>query len=56
MAVEKSWMSRCPAVRLAVRQTPRASGWIRRLVISIMIRVEIRGVPSGKRWPKEIEG
>lgn len=58
MAVEKSWMSRCPAVRLAVRQTPRASGWIRRLVVSIMIRVEIRGVgvPSGKRWPKEIEG
>lgn len=58
VAVEMSWMSRWPAVRLAVRRTPRANGRMRRLVVSIMTRAGIRGVgvPSGRRWPREIEG
>lgn len=58
VAVEMSWMSRCPAVRFAVRRTPRASGRIRRLIVSIIIRIGINGVgvPSGSRWPREIVG
>ena len=40
-----------PAVRLAVKRTPRAKGRMRRLVVSIMIRAGINGVgvPSGRR-------
>lgn len=51
-------MRRCPAVRFAVRRTPRARGRMRRLVVSIRIRAGISGVgvPSGKRCPREIEG
>lgn len=51
VAVEISWMSRWPAVRLAVRRTPRARGRISRLVVSIRMRAGIRGVgvPSGRR-------
>lgn len=58
VAVEMSWMSRWPAVRLAVRRTPRAKGRMRRLVVSIMIRAGINGVgvPSGRRWPRDAEG
>lgn len=58
MAVEISWMSRWPAVRLAVRRTPRASGRISRLVVSMRIRAGISGVgvPSGRRWASEVEG
>lgn len=58
VAVEISWMSRCPAVRLAVSRTPRASGRINRLVVSIRIRAGISGVgvPSGRRWPREADG
>lgn len=58
VAVEISWMRRWPAVRLAVRRTPRANGRINRLVVSIMIRAGISGVgvPSGNRWPRAIEG
>lgn len=58
MAVEISWMSRCPAVRLAVSRTPRANGRMSRLVVSIRIRAGISGVgvPSGSRWPREAEG
>lgn len=58
VAVEMSWISRWPAVRLAVRRTPRANGRISRLVVSMRIRAGIRGVgvPSGRRWPKEAEG
>ena len=57
-AVEMSWMSKCPAVRLAVRRTPRARGRISRLVVSIKISAGIRGVgvPSGNRWAKEADG
>lgn len=58
VAVEMSWMSKWPAVRFAVRRTPRASGRISRLVVSMMISAGISGVgvPSGRRWPKEIDG
>lgn len=51
VAVEISWMSKWPAVRLAVKRTPRAKGRMRRLVVSIMIRAGINGVgvPSGRR-------
>lgn len=58
VAVEMSWMSRCPAVRFAVRRTPRASGRMSRLVVSIRIKAGIRGVgvPSGRRCPREVEG
>lgn len=58
VAVEMSWISRWPAVRLAVRRTPRARGRISRLVVSIMIRAGISGVgvPSGRRWPRDAEG
>lgn len=55
VAVEMSWISRCPAVRFAVRRTPRARGRIKRLMVSIMTRAGISGVgvPSGRRWPRE---
>lgn len=58
VAVEMSWISRCPAVRFAVKRTPRASGRMRRLVVSIRIRAGISGVgvPLGRRWPREAEG
>ena len=58
VAVEMSWIRRCPAVRFAVRRTPSASGRMRRLVVSMRMRAGIRGVgvPSGKRWPREAEG
>lgn len=58
VAVEISWMRRCPAVRLAVRRTPKASGRMSKLVVSIRIKAGISGVgvPSGRRWPREAEG
>lgn len=57
-AVAVSCMSRWPAVRLAVSRTPRARGRINRLIVSIIIRIGIRGtgVPSGRRWPKAAVG
>lgn len=58
VAVEMSWMSRCPAVRLAVRRTPKARGRISKLMVSITIRAGISGVgvPSGRRCPREVVG
>lgn len=58
VAVEMSWMSKWPAVRFAVRRTPRASGRMKRLIVSIMIRAGIRGVgvPSGSKCPREVVG
>lgn len=58
VAVEISWISRCPAVKLAVSRTPRARGRISRLIVSIMIRAGISGVgvPSGSKCPREIDG
>ena len=53
-----SWISRWPAVRLAVSRTPRARGRMNRLIVSIIIRTGIRGVgvPSGRRWPSAMVG
>lgn len=58
VAVEMSWISRCPAVRLAVRRTPKARGRISRLMVSITIKAGINkvGVPSGRRCPREAVG
>lgn len=58
VAVEISWMSKWPAVKLAVSRTPRANGRISRLVVSIRMRAGIRGVgvPSGRRWPRDADG
>lgn len=58
VAVEMSWIRRWPAVRLAVRRTPRARGRMSRLVVSMRIRAGMRGVgvPSGRRWPREMDG
>lgn len=51
-------MSRWPAVRFAVSRTPRASGRINRLIVSIIMSMGIRGVgvPSGRRWPRDVVG
>lgn len=51
-------MSRWPAVRFAVSRTPRASGRINRLIVSIIMSTGIRGVgvPSGRRWPRDVVG
>lgn len=41
-------------MRLAVSRTPRAIGRMRRLIVSMIIRIGIsrEGVPSGRRWPR----
>lgn len=41
VVVKMGWMSRWPAVRLAVGQTPKARGQMNRLVISIKISAGI---------------
>lgn len=58
VAVEISWISRWPAVRLAVSRTPNARGRINRLIVSIIMRTGINrvGVPSGSRWPSAAVG
>lgn len=55
-AVAISWIRRWPAVRLAVKRTPRAKGRINKLVVSIITSVGIRrgGVLSGSRWPRAL--
>ena len=52
------WIRRCPAVILAVSRTARASGWINRLIVSIIINIGIRGVgvPWGRKWARDILG
>lgn len=57
-AVEIRPIKRWPAVRLAVRRTPRAKGRIKRLIVSIIIKTGIRrvGVPSGRRCPRAAVG
>lgn len=52
------WISRWPAVMLAVSRTAKASGWIKRLIVSIIISIGIRGVgvPWGKKWANDILG
>lgn len=57
-AVEIRCNRRCPAVRLAVSRTASAIGRMSRLIVSIRIRIGIRGVgvPSGRRWASEEVG
>ena len=46
------WISKCPAVILAVSRTARATGWIKRLIVSIMTSIGVNGVgvPCGRKW------
>lgn len=48
-------MSRWPAVILAVSRTANAVGWMRRLIVSIITNMGIRGVgvPCGRRWARD---
>ena len=41
-------------MRFAVNRTPSASGRIKRLMVSMIIKIGIKrvGVPSGRRWAK----
>lgn len=57
-AVAMSCISRWPAVKLAVSRTPSARGRINRLIVSMIIRIGIRGagVPSGNMWPRVAVG
>lgn len=45
---------RCPAVMLAVSRTARATGWINRLIVSIITSMGMRkmGVPWGRKWAR----
>lgn len=49
------WISRWPAVILAVSRTANAIGWINKLIVSIIINIGIsgKGVPWGKKWASE---
>lgn len=49
------WISRWPAVMLAVRRTARAIGWMNRLMVSIIISMGISeiGVPWGRKCANE---
>lgn len=49
------WMSRWPAVMLAVSRTAKAIGWMNRLIVSIITSIGIRGkgVPWGRKWAKD---
>lgn len=44
-------ISKWPAVMLAVNRTAKATGWISRLIVSIIISIGISGtgVPCGKK-------
>lgn len=49
------WISRCPAVILAVSHMARGISWIKRLIVSIIASLGIkgRGVPWGRKWAKD---
>lgn len=48
-------INRCPAVMLAVSRTASATGWMSRLIVSIITSMGIRkvGVPCGRRWARD---
>lgn len=48
------WISRWPAVILAVNRTAKAIGWINKLIVSIIISIGIKGigVPCGRKWAR----
>lgn len=49
-------INRWPAVMLAVSRTASAIGWMKRLIVSMMISMGMSemGVPCGKKWAKEL--
>lgn len=49
------WMSRWPAVMLAVSRTARAIGWINKLIVSMITSIGINGigVPWGKKCARD---
>lgn len=48
------WISRWPAVILAVNRTAKAIGWINKLIVSIIISIGVKGigVPCGRKWAR----
>lgn len=52
IAVDRRYISRCPAVRLAASRSPSAMGCANSLMVSIItIRgMRYEGVPWGTRW------
>ena len=48
-------INKWPAVILAVSRTARATGWIKRLIVSIItsIRIKGTGVPCGRKWARD---
>lgn len=58
VVIEISWISRCPAVKLAVSRTPRAIGRMKRLIVSIITSMGMSaiGVPSGNKWARASVG
>lgn len=48
-------ISRWPAVMLAVSRTASAMGWMRRLIVSMIISIGMSGVgvPCGRRWARD---
>lgn len=51
-------ISRWPAVMLAVNRTASATGWMNKLIVSIMTSIGTSGVgvPWGKKWANDILG
>ena len=49
------WINKCPAVMLAVNRMARATGWTKRLMVSIITSIGISGVgvPCGKKWASD---
>lgn len=49
-------INKCPAVMFAVSRTASAIGWMKRLIVSIIISMGISemGVPCGRKWAKEL--
>lgn len=47
-------ISRWPAVILAVSRTAKATGWMKRLIVSIIISIGMSGtgVPCGRKWAR----
>lgn len=52
------WISKWPAVILAVSRTARAKGWMNRLIVSIIMSIGISGVgvPCGRKCAREVFG
>lgn len=55
VAIPIRCINRWPAVILAVSRTASATGWINRLIVSVITSIGIRkvGVPWGKKWARD---